>query len=454
LALLLGAVGLRSWVFVWFPHSHFDSDQAIFGLMAKDLVAGRSLPAFTYGRGYMLAVSVWLTAPLFALFGPSVVTLKLPMLAMNLAVIAMLWFGLRREGLSRIGTTLSILPFAVPGVVTSSRLVEHAGGNIEPFPIVLGAFFLRRRPVLLGLVMGVGFLNREFALIGFVALIVMDLLEGQLLARLKQRVTSAAVILVVVTCIREVARRYGRFDNSGPPPLGSPALENVAGFFQVQIPSLLGSSTHALREFNVTSSLQVGHGLVYWAVGAWLVLFAVSVIRLRPQLGGGLPSYLVLVGGGQALAFMLLVAAPSDLMLLRYVLLVLFALVGCIACAWQIPQLRAPTAVVVLAVTAINSWDSVRLAHEYVARSPKHENELLAAALVDRGIHYARADYWVAYDIAFLTNERIIASSPADARIVRYVRELERHAREVVTISTDPCGGWHFMRWDICRNVE
>src|SRR4029453_5370402 len=116
--LLIVLVCLRSWVPVR-TYAHFDSDQAVFGLMARDLVAGRGFPMFMYGQRYLLAVSVWLCAPLFAWFGATIFTLKLPLFVMNIAVLLMLWIGLRRE-IGPVGTTLAILPFAMPSAVIST----------------------------------------------------------------------------------------------------------------------------------------------------------------------------------------------------------------------------------------------------------------------------------------------------------------------------------------------
>src|SRR5438552_11956955 len=96
LLLLIAGVCVRGWVPVRY-YAHFDSDQAVWGLMARDLVAGRGFPMFFYGQRYLLGVSVWLCAPLFAAFGPSIVTLKLPLFLMNIAVVCMLWIGLHRE---------------------------------------------------------------------------------------------------------------------------------------------------------------------------------------------------------------------------------------------------------------------------------------------------------------------------------------------------------------------
>src|SRR5687768_14026847 len=78
LSVLLAAVCVRAWVFVVHA-AHFDSDQAVIGIMGQDLAEARELPWYTYGRRYMLAIGAWLCAPLFALFGMSVPLLKLPL---------------------------------------------------------------------------------------------------------------------------------------------------------------------------------------------------------------------------------------------------------------------------------------------------------------------------------------------------------------------------------------
>src|SRR4026208_1518107 len=81
IALLL----LRSWCFLAWEESYFDSDQAIVGLMAKHLAEGRAKPLFFYGQEYMLAVEACGSAPFLALFGPSVAARRAALVALNLA---------------------------------------------------------------------------------------------------------------------------------------------------------------------------------------------------------------------------------------------------------------------------------------------------------------------------------------------------------------------------------
>src|SRR5437867_4919726 len=97
LALLAAVVVFRSAVFVFWGWSHFDSDQAITGLMAKHLSECRAFPVFWYGQTYMLGVESWLAAPVMTLIGPTVVALKLPLLAINIAIACLLFESLRRD---------------------------------------------------------------------------------------------------------------------------------------------------------------------------------------------------------------------------------------------------------------------------------------------------------------------------------------------------------------------
>ncbi len=76
---------LRSWFFLAWEESYFNSDQAIVGLMAKHLAEGRARPLFFYGQEYMLAVEAWVAAPFIALLGPTVMALRGALVALNLA---------------------------------------------------------------------------------------------------------------------------------------------------------------------------------------------------------------------------------------------------------------------------------------------------------------------------------------------------------------------------------
>ena len=167
LALVVLLVIARSAVFVFWQQSYFDSDQAIIGLMAKHLSELRAFPVFMYGQSYMLGVEAWLAAPLFLLLGVSVTSLKLPLLAMSLAIAILLLRTLEQEaGLRPAYAAAASVFFVLSPPGTTAQLLEASGGNLEPLLYVILIWLTRHRPRWCGFVFGLGFVNREFTLYG------------------------------------------------------------------------------------------------------------------------------------------------------------------------------------------------------------------------------------------------------------------------------------------------
>ena len=63
-----------------------------------------------------------------------------------------------------------------------------------------------------------------------------------------------------------------------------------------------------------------------------------------------------------------------------------------------------------------------------------------------RGIRYVRADYWTAYMIDFLTDERVTATATDYVRVREYDVIVGRHADEAVFLSREPCPGGQPIR--------
>src|SRR5829696_4262387 len=121
---LAAVVLIRSAVFVFWPASHFDSDQAVTGLMAKHLAELRAFPVFWYGQTYLLAVEAWLAAPLMALAGATVTTLKLPLLLINVAIASLLFRGLTCDmELDDARAAFATLFFVVAAPITSAHFL-------------------------------------------------------------------------------------------------------------------------------------------------------------------------------------------------------------------------------------------------------------------------------------------------------------------------------------------
>ena len=94
-----------------------------------------------------------------------------------------------------------------------------------------------------------------------------------------------------------------------------------------------------------------------------------------------------------------------------------------------------------LAATLVTGYAHARLLIEYVSHQPGNPKRLIARHLEARGVKYARANYWRAYAITFLTNERIIVASEDYQRILEYTRLVDAHRDEAVRLSPDSCPG-------------
>jgi hypothetical protein len=68
----------------------------------------------------------------------------------------------------------------------------------------------------------------------------------------------------------------------------------------------------------------------------------------------------------------------------------------------------------------------------------KHQ---LISALDAQNVRFGRADYWLAYYIDFITDERMIFASDDPQRILLYNRIVAEHAGEAVRLSRRPCPG-------------
>lgn len=244
--LLAAIVVCRSAVFVAWPAAHFDSDQAITGLMAKHLAEARAFPVFWYGQTYMLAVEAWLAAPLMAIAGASVAALKLPLLAINVAIVWLLLRGLTRDaGLAAHQAAFAALFFVLAPPITAAHFLTANGGNVEPALYVLLLWTLRRRPLWMGLVLGVGFLNREFTIYGAVALLILDAAERRLFT--PSALTRYAVAFATATAVWLAFLGLRQFSSAAGPGTSVADLHSrLAGNNLLQVAERLCSDVPAM----------------------------------------------------------------------------------------------------------------------------------------------------------------------------------------------------------------
>jgi hypothetical protein len=469
-AFILAAVLVlvRSAVWIVWPQAHFDSDGAILGLMAEDLIHGRAFPLFFYGQNYMLGVEAWLAAPLFAVAGPSVVALKLPLLVMNLtAAVFLVRILVRDAGLTPIAALMASLFFVFPPPIAASKLMEAMGGDIEPFLYVLLLWMWRDRPVLFGVTAGIGLMNREFTLYAVTSILLLEVWRYRLATRrtLRSRALSLAIMTAIIVGIGALAPHAALLgpDSAGPAsrrlwdndlPVSrvcwNPAelALNVQWFVRENLGTLFGYHPDDFARYTQSRTMG-GHLFMGWSLLALLgVLAGGARLRRRPIAAGGsgpdvtpgsnFPLYLAAIGIQSALVYVLLACDPRQIALTRYTLLVLLLPIGALAWFFRTATSLAwrRAAVVLLLVWAAGSaWDHGKVLAEFLTHPPPNEYRDLTNGLRAFGVRYAKGDYWSAYMVDFLSHGDIIVASTQVVRIERFQTEVERHAAEAALIT-------------------
>ena len=463
---------VRSLVLVCWPHAHFDSDQAVTGLMAKHLSELRAFPVFWYGQKYMLGVEAWLAAPMMAVIGPTVTALKLPLLAMNIAVTWLLFMGFVRDtGLTPARAAFATLFFAAAAPITAAHLLTANGGNVEPCLYVLLLWSLRRRPVWLGVVLGIGFLNREFTVYGLLALAALDLLRRRLftaasLKRYGVAVLTAAAVWVVIFVLRGYSSAAGPGTSISDLYTGLPSndlmelfgrlcvdgrsmMAGVGRLFTDHWPDLFGMQRRPLTDFGIESRLSQGFPggavLVDAVLGIAAIRVAASVLRSRHWSDTyDFSAYLVLAAALSAAGYIAGRCGQIDFFTMRYELLSLVGAAGLAAWYLEVERFRtamAAWAVLCAVIFAAALVEHVELIDEYATRPPVAAKQDLIEALQSRGIRYGYTDFWTAYYVDFLTREHVVLAPRDVVKIRLYNREVEAHASEAVTISRRACAG-------------
>ena len=406
-------IGLRSWFFLAWEESYFDSDQAIVGLMAKHLIEGRAFPLFFYGQEYMLAVEAWLVAPFVAVMGPSVLAVRTALVALNLGAALLLVRLLMTEAqLGGVAALLAASPFVMAPVIAAAHLEEAQGGNIEPFLWVLCLWLLRRRPMLCGICLGVAFLNREFSLYAAPALLMVQIVEQKGITRAlaQQWAVTAFAFLVTFNAIG-LLKPFA--DLWGPGTAGIPADTadtisalsqqlrlpiaegpgRILAFVRDDVPLLLGIQSFLPSLVSINTDVRVG-----WQcsprVPVSIIAMVVGLVLVHDHArrkgsgrhGWTFPLYLILVGAIAAIAYPL--AAPPSFHTLRYGLLVLMLPIGAAALApqpWRPRLAQIPAAACLVALSLAAAVDHVRVvAHAYQV-APAHPLRDLTAALEAQG---------------------------------------------------------------------
>ena len=474
LAIAVALTALRSVVLTAFEGSHFDSDQAFIGLMGKHLIDGRAFPVFAYGHPYMLGVEAWLAAPAFLIGGVSVPMLILPLALINLVVAVLLIVMLERG--AGLRPLLALVPasfflLAPPG--TATLLLEANGANVEPVLYVLLLWWLRSRPLAFGALLAFGVVHREFTIFAGGALLLLWLhdrgwrqrgawREGALGGLAFAAVWQGIYLLKQSSSVDGPGTTLAAQATDAGANVGAvashiciaPSTLPLAAWriWHVHLTALLGAAERPMTDFGINSlqwqganGLEILLAALAGAMSARLLWLVTRERRSdRTRATPMFAMYLLLVGVQSLAAYGVLKCGVVAVGTMRYGLLGLFAPIGLtamyLACerrqAWRLAAIAA-----VVAVGAVSARDHVRLARDYVAGPPPNYRRALADYLVDHNIRFARADFWDAYSVTFLSNERVIVASDNVVFLREYQWLVANHADEAVTIVHHACAG-------------
>ena len=482
LAIATAIIALQSYVPLAYEQL-FDSDQAVYGLMAKHLSEGRVFPLYFYGQNYMLGVQSWLAVPFFWIGGPTVAMLRSPLVLLNLSVaLGFVWF-LWRQGLRpwlALAAALPVIAF------TPAKAMEFGfayGAGIEPIGYALILWLLRNRPLAFGAVLGFGTLHREFVFLALPALAIASLRHRPFWTApsLAWRAAGFAIVWIAVDLLKRNVNFYGPPGGTflaGSVTLGASTFAQWLSFdvpayvarirelITWGIPEMLGAHVYPLRRYSIPSVLDYGSITAAIALGVASAVALTRVLfglrsrfgetspRLRQGFGeaGRFAGYLIALVVVNILIYGLnsgiLVGHPP---VLRYAIFAPLLFVALLATFFLVEPSRTWIAAVAVAIgvwAGCNVIDNGRLIAEFARTPPPAPHREVADYLMSRGIRYAKARYWDAYVITFLSQERVIVASTETVRISAYQAGFDQHVNEAVSLPRVPCeGGPQVAAW-------
>jgi len=427
-AILIAIAGLAlKLVFLAAGVFPFNSDEAVVGLMARHILDGQ-WPAFFYGQAYMGSLDATLAAVGFALLGEAVWVIRLLQALLYVATVlttaALGWSIFRSKRVAWVAAAL----LAVPAVNVMLYTTVSLGGYGEALLIgnllMLLALRVWRREngfALWGYLAGLGFWAFGLTLIYTLPTGIM-LLRKLWRSRAKLVATIVMFLLGALPWIVEGVRR-------GYDPFLSELLgEAVSGASSGALPSVLEHFVNLLL-FGPTvifglrapwSAELIAAPLAPVALIFWLAVLVYGISRLRVHDEARVGRWMligvmtVLVAGFLLTPFG---ADPSG----RYFLplaVPLALMAGELFTGLLIPRFGRWAYAVLGLVLIFNLWGNIQAANENppgittqfdpVARVDHSFLPALIEFLESEGEWTGYSNYWVAYPLAFLSDERII----------------------------------------------
>ena len=434
--LALVAVGLKAGLLAAdaFP---FNADESVVALMARHILQG-ARPAFFYGQSYMGSLDAFLVAAAFKILGEGVLPIRIVQ-ALLYAGTVTTTVALAGEAVgTRRAAILAGLLAAVPAVNVTLYTTVSLGGYGEAL-LIGNALFLvtlriARRPtrilpvVVWGLLAGLGFW--AFGLVAVYALPALVFVTASLVRGLERRALFGRAAILVASASVGAIPWLLQAVGDGPAELlrelGGSAIAGVSGG---SLAAVLGSHVSNLLVFGSTALFGLrppwevrwlALPLLPLVFGFWLLVLARVPASVRRR-DGGLTARRLLAGMVATLllgfVFSPFGADPSG----RYFLPLSIPLAVFAADLLESIRPRLPgawAAALVSVVVGYNLWGTVETARSNPPGLTTQFDRVTwidhryDAALMDfleaNGAERGYTNYWVAYPLAFLSEEQLI----------------------------------------------
>jgi hypothetical protein len=464
--LLLAVAFLLRLAIISSPFGWLEADEAVVGLMARHILEGER-PVYFWGQphGYLGALEAYCAAAAFAIVGPSTVALKLVPTFYSLGFIALsVAISQRLFGFGSALLTGAYLAF--PPLMLALWSVKARSGYAEILcmgeAILLLALWLphARRPVfaatVLGCLAGLAVWTNPLAVVYVAAA------TGYLIFAMPGNgwlVTVPAILGFLIGALPSV------LPQSGGPLEGISLAADTVGAPLVAIPQNLHTLTWVSLPVLVGLTPPIGDPFIWqldWlnvpTTSAWIILAVEGLLLVGLATYGGSLRALwdgrgrAPIGPGLLIGTVLatLIALPfSRLSELggepRYALPLYAAVPLYAALAMRLWRrgwvLAAVSALGVMAAFSLNAYtlvtaDPYRLLPPSAGASTPETRAELIAYLTNQGLTEIFADYWLAYPLAFESNERIVpyVISGGPNRYAPYAAQVTASSRPSVVL--------------------
>ncbi len=444
------AVAVRA---LMLPYPSLDADMAMTGLMARHVLEGE-LPLFFWGQPYCGAIEAYLTAPIFALFGSSRITLCASVALISLALVGLAFAAARDMWGQRAGLLAMLLAALPPSYFLVHNILPRAAYiEIPTLSLLLGWLAWRlgksRGPsweyLVFGLAAGLGFWTHfliAYALLASALYLV--LADWRVLIRKHLPIMLAGFFIGSLPLwIFNLEEPFATFLYLTRPKFHVTAWQ---AFSQIMVDGASG----VLASWAVDRSLPSGFKFVYYGAGVLGLAWLAWLVWQRRKAFLGLVRFSARRADGSEVWLLMLLAALGVTVLsgesasytLRHLVPVYAALIPLGAYLldrlWQrgFKALGWGLLALILVCNLAGLYQAANIFHPErytVSQAEERLNHVLTQSMLAKGVRHAYTYfYWDAYIFNFDAAEKVILDSPTHSHFPKYMR----------AILTDPSGGF------------